>query len=316
MKKIIILQHNGGRLGNQLWNYISVYAFCLEKKYLCQNYSFYKYEKYFNIKNKNLLYKTILLSYRLAALIGRERYFGKFYNKYVKLIAKLRNNKIIYSCKNTGGNGVFYLLSAEADSPEQLKLADRAGDKLYLVYRPGCPFRNPIGIKKYRPEIKKYFLPKEYIRRPVENFIDSLRKKYKYVIGVHIRQDDYRGKFMAGGLYFNESQTVEILRQYLSFFNRSAATTCFLLCSDGPVNLEIFKGLVTAITEPAGVMEDLYALSLTDVIIGSDSTFSSFASYYGDIPHIIFDKNGVDWQYYKDKNKYFINKYSTVTKLN
>ena len=45
-KKIIILWHNGGRLANQLWLYISVYAYALEKKYDLENHTFFEYSEY------------------------------------------------------------------------------------------------------------------------------------------------------------------------------------------------------------------------------------------------------------------------------
>lgn len=317
MRKIIILKHNGGRLGNQLWNYISIYAYCLEKKNICLNYSFYKYDKYFNIKNNGLFYRFFLRLYRLAYLLKLDRYIDKIYNRYVKLIKNYNQKKIIYSDKYLK-DGVFYLPptpTAQSINVSAINnILDRSSRKLYLVYIPGWPFRNPVGIEKYRSEIKKYFLPKKYIRQPVENFMNSLRKKYKHVVGVHIRQDDYKNKFMEGKLYFNQNQVSKILRQYLSRFNRTIIETCFVICSDGPVNQELFKNLNIKMTS-GDVIKDLYSLSLADIIIGSDSTFGSFASYYGNIPHIILDKDGIDWSYYKDKNKYFINKYSTVTNI-
>ncbi len=49
-KKIIILDHiGGGRLGNQLWNYMSWYAYALEKNVDLENYAFFDYIKFFNI---------------------------------------------------------------------------------------------------------------------------------------------------------------------------------------------------------------------------------------------------------------------------
>ena len=41
MRKIIILKHGGGELANQLWNYLSVYAFGLERGISVLNPSFF-----------------------------------------------------------------------------------------------------------------------------------------------------------------------------------------------------------------------------------------------------------------------------------
>jgi hypothetical protein len=53
MNTIVILDGKEGRLANQLWLYASVYGYCLEKKYACKNYSFFKYNKYFKINTLN-----------------------------------------------------------------------------------------------------------------------------------------------------------------------------------------------------------------------------------------------------------------------
>jgi len=59
-----------------------------------------------------------------------------------------------------------------------------------------------------------------------------------------------------------------------------------------------------------GPVEDLFLLAATDIIIGADSTFGAFASYYGNIPLIVFQRPRIDWDYYKDKQYYFENKYN------
>jgi len=317
MKKIIILKHNNGRLGNQLWNYISVYAFCLEKKYLCLNYSFFKYDKYFNIKDKNLLYRSFLWCYRLSRLVKLNGFMERIYNRCVSLIIKFRPQKIVNSGGENSNNGIFYLPPTPAGPAADLSAMEKitSNEKMYFNYQAGWPFRNPVGIEKYREQIKKYFLPKLAIRQPAEKLINSLKGRYGHIVGVHLRQGDYKNRFMDGELYFTENQIAEILKQYLANFNRTAAETCFIICSDGPINRSAFENLNIALA-PGEVMTDLHLLALTDIIIGSDSTFGSFASYYGNIPHIVFTKPEIDWPYYKNKNNYFINKYSTVTKLN
>ena len=54
-KKVIILQHNGGRLANQLWPFVSIYAYCLENNFELDNYCFFEYTRYFSIKIQNRL---------------------------------------------------------------------------------------------------------------------------------------------------------------------------------------------------------------------------------------------------------------------
>jgi hypothetical protein len=57
----------------------------------------------------------------------------------------------------------------------------------------------------------------------------------------------------------------------------------FVVCSDVPLRPDVFGDLEV---HPGGAnaLEDLYALAGCDRLIGPPSTFSSWASYYGDVP--------------------------------
>ena len=72
-----------------------------------------------------------------------------------------------------------------------------------------------------------------------------------------------------------------------------------------------FEGLNTRISDK-NLIEDFLILSMTDVILGSDSSFGNLASYFGNIPHLVFQKEKMNWNYYLDKKKYFENKYCTM----
>lgn len=52
MKKVITPQHSSREFANPFWTFASSYAYCLEKGFGCQNYSFFEYEQYFNIPVK------------------------------------------------------------------------------------------------------------------------------------------------------------------------------------------------------------------------------------------------------------------------
>jgi len=94
-------------------------------------------------------------------------------------------------------------------------------------------------------------------------------------------------------------------------FGKNKEKTCFVITSDGPINADEFPGLNVTVSKNNAVT-DLFLLASTDVIIGSNSTFGAFASYYGNIPFIVMQKEKIDWEYYKNKDKFFENKYCTV----
>jgi hypothetical protein len=96
--------------------------------------------------------------------------------------------------------------------------------------------------------------------------------------------------------------------------NLNKKETVFLITSDGPIDPHLFFDLETHISQENAVT-DLFLLASTLAIIGSDSSFGHFASWYGNIPHIVLKKQAIDWEYYKDKDKYFVNKYLELLPL-
>ncbi len=313
MKKAIIIQHSG-RLGNQLWNFISIYAYCLERGYECENYAFYDYRKYFNIPIKNkaldmLLFKPIALADKLFPERPAHRLKRKFFSFYIKYIQVRHGGHILHSPEWIEDGGAFFLPPSEmrlANDAEKLRSLE-TNPKIKNLYFSGWLFRNPVGIKKYRSRIIECFKPKLEVQKSVTNFITPLRQHYKYTVGLHIRQTDYR--ISKGGIFFIEQGRIrEIINEYLLCFGKDPKETCFVICSDESVDIQNFSGLNLAVSNKDAV-EDLFILSRCDVIIGSDSTYGGFASYLGNIPHIVFKRNKIDWDYYKDKKQYFENKY-------
>lgn len=312
LKKIVILDKpKGCRLANQLWNWISVYAYCLEMGYKCVNLCFYEdkkqpttanrsydnYYRYFNIPNSRLIRILLWLHIQITRINTRPRLF----NRYVDFIKKTHFDKIVF----LGEENFFYLPPSNNNNANQIRQIKKIQDSPETnFYLDGWQFRNPEGIKKYRQEITEYFKPKDKIIKNVKKFLVPLKKEYENIIGVHIRQKDYKFLF-EDSFYFSPEQTKEILDNYLRFSQLDKKKTLFLICSDGTVNLKIFQDL-NVVLGLGGVVEDLYALSLTDLIIGTDSTFGPLAAYCGNIPFIVFEKN-IDWEYYRGRNKYFEN---------
>lgn len=57
---------------------------------------------------------------------------------------------------------------------------------------------------------------------------------------------------------------------------------CFVICSTDQVNCEFFSGLTT-IQKGQSAIQDLYILSQCDYIVGPPSSFSMWASFYGQV---------------------------------
>ena len=87
--------------------------------------------------------------------------------------------------------------------------------------------------------------------------------------------------------------------RYLKFSNKQNVN--FMICSDEKIAETHFEGLNYTICN-GNLVEDLFTLASCDAIIGSNSTFGAWASYYGNIPLIVFERDQIDWEYYKNKD--------------
>lgn len=313
MKKVIILQHDGGEMGNQLWNYASVYAYCVERGYACENWSFFEYASYF----KNTLPEGFLLRlFFFASSTPSEKRMFEYHTRIWRGLYKFfivwpcivfYGRKIVYS--STAANNLYYL-SPTVVSPEFLSNLEHSARTIFFSFVSGGVFRNPLGLARHRRSVISYFSPAPKVLEQVHKFINPLRDQYKILIGVHIRQTNY-AKFKGGKFQISQERTRNILEEYCKQKGYSLSEVCLVVTSDGAINKKLFYDFNTEISTHNAV-EDLFILASCDVIIGSDSTFGNFASYYGNIPHIIMKNEPMDWEYYADKNTYFINKYFTV----
>lgn len=274
MKKMVILNHNLGRLANQLWQYVSVYAYALENGFEVENLAFFEYRKFY----------PNLPPSRLSSVLEPLNAF---------------------SCKLSPKYGRYITYALIAPFAKLLQSLPSRNTE----YITDWTFRSPANTRRHRKEICRLFTPDNTITARNENEIQVLRKKYDKVVGVHIRRGDYQTENWKR-LLFTDARVSRILDQYLEFVKLPAIKVCFLICSDGKTEPGAY-GNKRVVLSRGNAIEDLYKLSLTDAIIGSDSTFGAFASFYGDKPYIVLDDK-TDWTYYRDKTGYFENKFNTT----
>lgn len=309
MKKVIILRAAGNELANQLWNYAGIYAYILERGYTVENPSFFEYAEYFSMRpaTSSLFRFFFCLPFRnywkrKTAL--KRRIWRKFYTWYATVREVWHENRIIRS-----GLERAYRLPPSAPATHELGVLEAIGQEIYFD---GWLFRNPVGLEKYRERIRDYFAPRSDIDQNVHETVTALRSQYRTVIGVHIRQGDYRD--WRGGAYFlPQTRVREILNEYLKERRLESSHSCFLITSDGPIDTDVFSGLNIHVNH-GDVVEDLFLLSSTEAVLGSNSTFGAFASYLGNIPFIVMQEDSMEWEYYRGMNQYFENKYATFVR--
>ncbi|MBI3420989.1 MAG: alpha-1,2-fucosyltransferase [Candidatus Sungbacteria bacterium] len=318
MKRLVILRHNSGKggkgeLANQLWNFMSIYAYALECHWPLDNYSFFEYSCYFNITVSHRLVRILFFAPfpALEWLLGHTRatiYWRLLYKAFVTAVGALHSKTTLCSHNSPDVAGIFYLPPTEPANPKIVAL--QQDHTVQTIYFDGWLFRNPEGMKKYRSEIIRYFRPKGKIEDAVRAWVTPLKQRYEHVVGVHVRQGDYR-TFKNGKYFVGQERIRNILDEYLQEYNRDSTQTCFVITSNEPINERIFAGLQTVVSKQSFI-EDLFILASTDTVIGSDSSFGNFAAYIADVPHIVVSNDVLDWEYYRGKTRYFQNKYCTL----
>jgi len=278
VRHIIIYKDNGGRLANKLWNFSSIYSFCLEKKYTCQNNSFFRYQHYFKFPSTSTFSKILgNIPFKLAKLIQMG---------YIFFIENFKTKIIIQSQEE------FFLDPTPRTDPAEENVIKQIKESSSSVwYFGGWLFRNPVGLKKYHEQIVSYFTPQENYVIRISNFINSLKKNSTFLVGVHIRQGDYK-TWQGGKEFFSAAEVRSILNDFIQ--NSSKKNITFIICSDEPIDTQVFNGL-EYVVGLGGIIEDLYTLARVDLIIGSNSTYGMWASYYGKVPFIFFSRDKINW---------------------
>jgi hypothetical protein len=167
--------------------------------------------------------------------------------------------------------------------------------KIVLVN--GWRLRAPACVQKHADKIRRHFRPISSIERDVHPLMQGLRQQAQIIIGVHIRQGDYR-RWKGGKHFFPASRYAEWMRELSGQFR--GATVSFLVCSDEPRTEQEFVGLpvTLSVNTPVG---DLCALAKCDYIFGPPSTFSQWASFYGNAPlfHVRNSNDRIDHERFR-----------------
>jgi len=148
-----------------------------------------------------------------------------------------------------------------------------------LVISNGWIFWDHESFMKHAEKIREYFRLVPVLEERVQQHVAQCRSEGVTLVGVHIRHGDYLTA--GGGTYFYEtSHYADLMRKIAEAPGKRVR---FLVCSDEPVRPEDFCGLDIRVG-PGSAIEDMYALAACDYIMGPPSSFSGWASFYGQVP--------------------------------
>jgi hypothetical protein len=179
--------------------------------------------------------------------------------------------KRVVTLRERPGQGIILLENPEV----QAQIQDAR-----VVFHYGWVFRAPGALRRQAEKVRAYFRPTAEYEQASSQAIAPLRKNAEVIIGVHVRQEDYR-RWLKGSCFFTMPQYAAWMRELADQFPGQRVS--FLICSDEPRRQEEFQGLSVGFG-PGTAMGDLYALAKCDYILGPLSSYSQWASFCGNKP--------------------------------
>jgi hypothetical protein len=160
----------------------------------------------------------------------------------------------------------------------------------YILFLSGFYFAAPASLQRHRQEIVTTLAPPAEVRDSARRAMGLVRQRADVQVGVHMRRTDYR-TFCDGLLFYTDDELFGVMQHLAE--ELKPQTVCFHLVSDEPINPMAFRGLNTEI-HCGTPLEDMYLLALCDYIIGPNSSFSHWASFWGAVPLHILDWKAMD----------------------
>jgi hypothetical protein len=156
---------------------------------------------------------------------------------------------------------------------------------IFEFYLDWISMKDDIIFANHQAEIREYFKIKPEIEEKCCKKIAKIRCDNKLLVGVHIRRGDYK-TFHEGVWYYSNADYLRWMKD-LSSKNSKAR---FVLFSNEPIDVcEFTNNGIDAVRLSGNAVEDLCCLSMCDYIMGPPSTYSWWASMYGDKKRLILE---------------------------
>lgn len=141
-------------------------------------------------------------------------------------------------------------------------------------------------VAEQQDELRKLFRPAETFAEPARNFIRRVRAEHDLVIGVLIRQSDYR-VWDDGRFFYSSARYAAWIREAVAL--HPGRRVAFVVASEEAQDPAVFAGLpVYFATGNPGAgghwVQNWIELAECDVIMSPPSTFSATAAFLGDAP--------------------------------
>lgn len=256
---MVILQKNNGQFGNKLLISAHVMAYCLSQGEPLLSFTFPDETTYFNL--------STFRKYHIY--VFRNRWARPVVHVLITLAQKVTDILLNYRLVERHSIGWIHR-----------EIRDIQPRQAPIFVLEGEGFRSTVDLQAQAVYIRELFTPKRQYIHTIERILAPLKKDKEVLIGVHLRRGDYRQ--WQGGKYYYDDQTYRnIIHQMRQLFTRQ--TIQFVLCSDEPIDTHYFSDDDLYISTQKTII-DLYLLARCNYLVGPPSTFSGWASFFGNVP--------------------------------
>jgi hypothetical protein len=266
---MLIIAAKSGQLGNRLLLFANFIAWAIEHNLTVLNPAFAEYAEFFTGTARDLLCCYPPPSFTAPG----NRLLRSQYYKFIKY---LTDRKLLTTKEIARKEPFSWRKYWETEKFDRASIICFTG----WLFRDGWFVEDLPKLREYAAPIRAYLTPVDRYKINVNNPISNIKNSTEILIGIHIRQGDYDRH--QNGRYFYSSQ------QYLNVMNAAANLFAgknikFLICSNIKQEPELFQDFKWVFGS-GHFIEDMYALSECDYIIGPPSSYTMWAAFYGEKP--------------------------------
>jgi glycosyl transferase family 11 len=263
---MVILFNKSGQLCNRLFN---IGAFISNARELNHGITCLGFEEYYDLFEP---INETTQPYHIKFITKDQSFKQNSFEWQRRIVSKLPRMAALLDIS-------FYDKKGDLNTPSFEKALNHR-----VCYVVGWPYWDVDRFIKHTPFIKKVFRPKKVYTDKVMAFLQPLKEKYTDIVGVHVRRGDYK-EYKNGIYYFDDvfykEKIIEMDRQ----LKEAGRNPLFIICSNEKNNIENNFG-ASLMVSSFNAMEDLVLLSNCNYIFGPPSSFSMWASFYGNVPAI------------------------------
>ena len=274
---MLIFCNKCGQLGNRLFAFAHLIANAATNDYLVINLSFDEYARFFETTGNDLFCRYPARRSWVVSDSLRSALF--VFNKVIFKLLRITNFHRSYLHHLEVADLPEYKFREEKFfDMNNSKFVDEATRKAIFVF--GRFFRDYSNMERQQSLIREYFRPNIEIRRHIDSCYKRIKKTADIVVGVHIRKGDYK-EFSDGKYFYPDEVYFQVMSQLVK--ERRDKKVTFAICSNEAINVKNFYPL-NVFLGPGHFVEDIFFLAECDYILGPPSTFTQWASFYGNKP--------------------------------